>query len=265
MAVVVAAPVLAACDTTTATPPATGSGHGTAHTPAATEPARPLKLALKLPGTLPSQALTQGATVPDTSGAGHDGTVQTSPTGGVSLQPISGRTGTTNAVQFLDPCTAGATCPKAIIEVPDSPAFVPGPADFAFGADVMLTNAQTSDGSNVVQKGFSTGGGSQWKLQVDHTAGAPSCIVVGTTADTRYVAWASTSIADGAWHEVRCSRTGETLTILVDGVQRGKAQLPAGLEVRPQGPVRIGGKNLRPTNDQYFGAVSDVYYGTYLP
>jgi hypothetical protein len=47
--------------------------------------------------------------------------------------------------------------------------------------------------------------------------------------------------------------------ISVDGVEHGSKALPEGLDISPEGPVRIGGKNLKPDNDQYFGTLDDVY------
>lgn len=203
-----------------------------------------------LTGPLPA-----GTVIPDTSGRDHDGLVMTS-SKPVALQAT--QIADEAAIQFPKRCTRG-TCAKAVIEVPSSIDLIPGVLDFAWGARVFLKANQTSEGSNILQKGFASGGGAEWKLQVDGVKGHPSCTLVGRGDSVKHLATSRVTIADGKWHDVVCQRMGETLTIEVDGVVRGETKVAADLVVSPQGDVRVGGKNVKEDNDQYSGAISAVF------
>jgi hypothetical protein len=146
--------------------------------------------------------------------------------------------------------------------VDGNPALDPGPRDYEWGASVLLKADETSEGSNIVQKGFSVGGGSQWKLQVDGNNGHPSCVVVGEGETTIHEVYADVTIADSAWHDVSCRRAGAKLVITVDGAKGKSTSIPKDLTISPAGPMRIGGKSLKPNNDQYFGTLDDVYVST---
>lgn len=176
------------------------------------------------------------------------------------LELVSGVGGDSDvALQFPAPCL-DAGCPAAVVEVPDSAAFSPGVRDFSFGATLRMVTVGAANGSNIVQKGFSTGGRGQWKLQVDGERGHPSCVLVGVGQERGlYRTTADVSVADGAWHDVECRRTGTLLTVRVDGREHGDTELPEVFVVQPPGPVRVGGKNLKAGNDQFFGAVDDVF------
>jgi|SRR3954454_19502857 hypothetical protein len=163
--------------------------------------------------------------------------------------------GTGRAAQFP---TASAA--RAILEGADDPRLDPGARPFRWGATVRLAATGTSAGQNVVQKG-TAGTGSQWKLQVDGSAGRPGCVLVG--AGRWYVATASVSVADGRWHGVVCTRTASTLVTTVDGVVRGRVRVPGSVAVSNAAPLRVGGKGVGRSNDQYRGAVDDVFYDRY--
>jgi len=154
----------------------------------------------------------------------------------------------------------GGAGTRAILQGSDDARLDPGNRPFRWGATVRLRTAETTSGGNVVQKG-NAGTGSQWKLQVDGRAGRPSCVLVGQ--GHWYVAVARVSIADGGWHAVTCTRSASTLTTTVDGVVRARVRVPGGLSVINSAPLRVGGKGLGGNNDQYRGAVDDVFYDWY--
>jgi hypothetical protein len=162
------------------------------------------------------------------------------------------------AVRFPPPCPqyGDPTCPRAILET--SFASNPGTGPLRYGATVQLTASETSSGENVLQKGFSHGH-SQFKLQVDGAGGQPSCVLVGTSSPQIYVVTANVSVADGQWHTVECVRTGGSLTVFVDGADSGQAGIPAELSIVNNDPLRIGGKGISPNNDQFHGALDDVF------
>jgi hypothetical protein len=179
------------------------------------------------------------------------------------LRLVSGRNKLGHGVAFpaLCPPSVTETCPKAIIQVDDDADLDPGPAEYEWGASILVKADETSKGSNIVQKGFSVGGGSQWKLQVDGVKGHPSCVVVGQGESTIHEVYADVSIADGTWHDVSCRRDAGKLVISVDGSRKSVA-IPPDLTISPAGPMRIGGKSLKPNNDQFFGTLDDVYVST---
>jgi hypothetical protein len=149
-------------------------------------------------------------------------------------------------------------CPRAILESdPSVEEFNPGTRSMRYGASVLMTAADTGDGANVVQKGYSTGGVTQLKLQVDGRAGHPSCVVASKTQIYRVIA--PVTVADGRWHALACTRTSTNLSISVDGAPRGRVPVPADVSIVNSEPLRIGGKNLSSNNDQYAGLLDDVF------
>jgi hypothetical protein len=189
----------------------------------------------------------------DVSGHGHTLSV-VSGHGGV-VRPVVHGPG--SALAFPPHCLDPA-CPHVALQAPSSADLNPGVRDLAYGADVLLPPAQTSTGQNIVQKGYSTSS-SQWKLQIDGTAGRPSCVLVDDKRPAIRIATSSVSAADGHWHAVACQRTGSTLAVLVDGVVRGSTALPAKLTVANARPLSIGGKGAFADNDQFNGALDNVW------
>jgi len=162
------------------------------------------------------------------------------------------------AVRFPERCTASpSSCPRAILEGARVDALNPGTRPVRYGASVRMTSADTSAGANVLQKGFSVGGATQYKLQVDGSAGRPSCVIASPTRIYRIVA--GISVSDGRWHAVACLRSGAKLGITIDGVARGSTSVPAGLSIANSEPLRVGGKGVNPGNDQFAGQIDDVF------
>jgi hypothetical protein len=73
------------------------------------------------------------------------------------------------------------------------------------------------------------------------------------------IATSAVSVADGRWHALACRRTGSTLTVFVDGAPRGSATVPAKLSVTNDRPLSIGGKGAFADNDQFNGALDNVW------
>jgi hypothetical protein len=189
----------------------------------------------------------------DASGNGHR--LSTHTRDGATLGTIARGTG--QAIVFPPACTA-PRCPRAILATPSSPALNPGTAPVRFGATVRLDPGQTSDGQNILQKGYSSTGG-QYKLQVDKQPGKPSCAMTSEGSHSIHLAHSDVTIADGTWHILECRRAGTALSILVDGAVRGTATVPAGLSVDNTAPLTLGGKGLSDDNDQFHGALDDAW------
>ncbi|GAA3279858.1 hypothetical protein GCM10020218_031710 [Dactylosporangium vinaceum] len=164
------------------------------------------------------------------------------------------------AVRFPGRCEhyGAESCERAILQSGPAEFLNPHRGSFTFGASLLVQPNETSKGANVVQKGFSVGD-SQFKLQVDGEAGQPSCVIVGTSSATIYVALASRSVADGRWHRVACSRSNSLLTVSVDGAEAGRATIPSSLSISNSDPLCIGGKGTSANNDQFIGVIDDVF------
>jgi hypothetical protein len=194
----------------------------------------------------------RAAVVPDDSGHGH--TMRMVSRNGGTIRPVPHGSGF--GMQFPRKCS-GSACPKAVLQSPHSADLNPGTRPIAFGAAVRLARSQTSTGQNLLQKGYSASG-SQYKLQIDGSAGRPSCVLVGTRTGIKLVR-SSVSVADGIWHAVYCVRVGTVFRIVVDGRVRGTIRVASGLSVANSRPLSIGGKGVYPDNDQFHGALDDVF------
>jgi hypothetical protein len=163
------------------------------------------------------------------------------------------------ALAFPERCTLPQerNCPRAILEGRRDDSLNPGTRPLQYGASIRMTPDDLADGANVLQKGFSVGGVSQFKLQVDHLQGRPSCVVA--TRSRIYRAEPRLDIADGTWHDVACSRTAKRLAITVDGVERAAVPIPATVSIANAEPLRIGGKSPNKGNDQYAGEIDNVF------
>lgn len=165
------------------------------------------------------------------------------------------------AVDFPPPCDlAPQMCPRVILETDPAPGLNPDMRDVSWGARVMLEPGRTTDGENVVQKGYSILG-TQFKLQVDHYAGLASCVLAGTIGEAHhiYVAKWNETVADGQWHSLDCVRRNGGLSLFVDGTVRRSLPVPPDLSIVNPDPLRLGGKGLGPWNDQFHGRLDDVY------
>lgn len=189
----------------------------------------------------------------DTSGYGHTLRRRTGE-GGTTRSVVHGRG---LALAFPPKCT-GVTCPTVVLQTGSAPTLNPGTAKISFGASVLMLANQTDAGENVLQKGYSATGG-QYKLQVDGTAGRPSCVMVDSRRSLIRLVRSPVTVADGAWHRIECRRYGTNLGIIVDAAVRGIITIPATLSVSNTGPLSIGGKGAYPDNDQFHGVVDDVW------
>jgi hypothetical protein len=162
------------------------------------------------------------------------------------------------AVRFPPRCRVygDLRCPRVVLESSGVPN--PGSSPVRFGAAVLMTADDTAVGENLLQKGFAHGHG-QFKLQVDGAAGLPSCVLVGSRFSRIYMVTAGVSVADGQWHAIECVRTESEFSVAVDGVTLRRIQVPSSLSIVNSDPLRIGGKGLSPNNDQFHGAIDDVF------
>jgi Concanavalin A-like lectin/glucanases superfamily len=187
--------------------------------------------------------------------------------GGFPLRPLGQNGGVLTlvpegdglAVRYPDRCPLPSErrCARAILEGEPSDELNPGTRPIRYGASILMTQADLADGANVVQKGYSVGGVSEYKLQVDHEQGHPSCVLAGRSRVYRVEPLVD--VADGRWHELTCVRTADRLTISVDGAETAAVTVPPGLSIANAEPLRIGGKGPGAGNDQYAGELDNVF------
>jgi hypothetical protein len=192
----------------------------------------------------------------------------TDASGGHELRPLGQNGGTLSlvpqglglAVEYPQRCTLvrERDCPRAILEGWRDDDLNPGIRRMQYGASVLMTHTDLADGANVVQKGYSVGGVSQFKLQVDHRQGHPSCVITGNRSRI-YRAEPRLDVADGTWHDLTCIRSSARLTTVVDGVARAWVALPVGLSIANAEPLRVGGKGPGRGNDQFAGEIDNVF------
>jgi hypothetical protein len=188
--------------------------------------------------------------------------------GAHELRPIGQNGGTLSlvpqglglAVAYPSRCTLAREreCPRAILEGYRDDSLNPGARQLQYGASVLMTHADLSDGANVMQKGYSVGGVSQFKLQVDHRQGHPSCVIAGQRARI-YRAEPLIDVADGMWHDLRCTRSANRLVLSVDGIDRAAIAVPPNLSIANAEPLRVGGKGANKGNDQFAGEIDNVF------
>jgi hypothetical protein len=195
----------------------------------------------------------RSSSILDESGHGH--TLKLISGHGGSVRPVVHGPGT--ALAFPAKCS-GHVCPHVALQSPSSADLNPGTRDIAYGADVLLLPGQTSKGQNIVQKGYSKTS-SQWKLQIDGAGGRPSCVLVDDRKPTIRIVTSSVTVADGTWPAVQCRRAGNALVVSVDGVARGGVKVPARLSVTNNRPLSIGAKGAYDDNDQFNGALDNVW------
>lgn len=194
-----------------------------------------------------------GGTVFDETGNGH--TLRTRAGHGGRTRTV--KHGPGKALAFPRKC-AKRKCARVVLQASSVADLNPGTAPINFGASVRLSRKQTTEGQNVVQKGYSAGG-SQYKLQIDGAAGKPSCAMVGDLSPRIYRVKSSVTVADRRWHTVECRRVGTLLGIFVDGVPRGAVTIPKDLSVANAAPLSLGGKGGFQNNDQFQGTLDDVW------
>ena len=143
--------------------------------------------------------------------------------------------------------------PAHIITVPDSSLLDPGNRDYS----VTIRLRTKYHFGNIVQKGQATVAGGNWKFQIPN--GVVQCLFRGSAGSI--IVSAHHRINDGAWHTVRCDRTANRVSMVVDGVGEAYRNGATGT-ISNTWPVTIGGKpNCDQVNvgcDYYAGDLDKV-------
>ena len=151
--------------------------------------------------------------------------------------------------------------PERVIQVPDSAALDAGGDTFTVEVRYRTSNSF----GNVLQKGQSGSVGGQWKIQ--QPGGYPSCLFKRRTDNVDYqIATQSTvDFSVGGWHTLKCVRSGNNVTMFVDGVYNSQKNAAAGVTIGTIAntvPLTIGGKincdQVTTTCDYFTGNIDYV-------
>jgi len=182
------------------------------------------------------------ATMVDSSGLGHDGTI--SPDVVLGVPGVSG-----TGYEF--------TGSNPIVRVPDpSGTLNPGPSPLTISVYLKVPATLTAGDYNVVQKGQATATGGAYKLEIfgkttSTKFGYPSCAFNSPGAKQRV--YGPRAINDGAWHLVQCHLTADKVYATVDSAS-GKALNRTVGSIANTVDLTLGGK---PNNTHYFNGIAD--------
>jgi hypothetical protein len=149
--------------------------------------------------------------------------------------------------RFPKPPATPPAHPEHLVTVPDSPSLDPGSADY--GIEIRYRTSDVGS-ENLIQKGQGTTAGGQVKLQLQD--GEPQCFFRDSSGRT-VGAKGTASLANGAWHVLRCTRTTRALDLYVDHVRIAHRSGVTG-RLDNGYPLSIGGKSR-------CGKVSCDYFG----
>ena len=183
-----------------------------------------------------------GTTAHDSSGHGHDGTVNGTVTLGVP--------GEVN--------TAFSFVPKSNVIVPNASDLIPGTANITISYWMKATKAPTVGDYDMFTKGDANTSGGQIKLEVQQN-GQASCAFRGSQGERQLQA--GPNVIDGQWHHVICQRVGTQIIETVDGASTSVTNATGAITVTAE--IRLGSHlGSRPLGggDFYNGVLDEVSY-----
>jgi hypothetical protein len=132
--------------------------------------------------------------------------------------------------------------------------FSPGDLEFAFGAVIRTTSVPTGTNPNVIQGGMGNDPG-QYKIALQPgNGGSAACVLIGKSANLLFKS-PVTGIANGAWHEIICSRQAGSVSISVDGKISTYSLSPGTIRLTTGRPFLVASKGATTTKgDQVIGA-----------
>lgn len=185
---------------------------------------------------------TSGTTARDSSGHGHDGSIN----GTVTLG-VPGEVNT--AYRFV---------PKSNVIIPNASDLIPGTANITISFWLKATTKPTTGDYDMFTKGDADTKGGQIKLEVQQN-GQASCAFRGSSGEKQLQA--GPNVVDGQWHHVICQRAGSQIIETVDGANFSVTKATGAITVTAE--IRLGSHlGARPLGggDWYSGALDEVSY-----
>lgn len=148
--------------------------------------------------------------------------------------------------------------------VPDSDTLDPGPADFSFGATLVMTTAPAvGETYDVLRKGLTTTKGGEYKLEIVRSSqgiAKARCVVKDATKVSVGIQGAS-NLSDGKPHTVTCSRVGNSVVVRVDSLAPRTKTVAALGSVSNASKLALGAKaeaTAKTGFDWYLGTILDA-------
>jgi hypothetical protein len=142
----------------------------------------------------------RGATMTDSSGRGHTGTLH---------HVAVGRSGVSGTGY-------GFSGKPSYITVPSSGDFSPGNGNFQFSVNVRFAAVPSASvvDFDLLRRGTSSASGGSYKLEILRS-GRAFCDYRGSSGEVAVSS--GPNLADNRWHKITCARAGNSVTLTVDG------------------------------------------------
>jgi hypothetical protein len=148
------------------------------------------------------------------------------------------------------------------IVVGDDPSLDPGDSPFTVSVHVRFTEIPTAaigGDYDLVRKGLGDTSGRHWKVEVVPTSNGHQtialCKMKGSVGAAR-VKGAPSTLDDGTWHEITCSKDDSGVTLTVDGTSYASDDVIG--SITNSAPLTIGAKDIG--GDWYDGDMDDVSF-----
>jgi len=192
-------------------------------------------------------------------GGGHASWLFNEASGSTATDSAGDHDGTSSKVALGQPGHEGTSYGfngvDSIVRVPSSPDLNPGTSDIAFGAWVNFTTLPPEQTWDIVRKGISGDEGGYYKLELFTGSGGARarCYFRDENGTSKSVVKGS-SLSDGRWHQITCSKTDDRVTATVDGSSSSN-EVDLG-RIANDSVVTIGGK---PTGgDAFKGRIDEA-------
>jgi hypothetical protein len=146
------------------------------------------------------------------------------------------------------------------IVVNDDPSLDPGSAPFSVTVHVRFTEIPTAEiggDFDLIRKGLGSTSGGDWKVEIVPTSNGQQtmglCHVQGS-AGVAEAKGAPSTLDDGTWHELSCSKDDDGVTLTVDGTSYVTDDVVG--SIANSAPLTVGAKSIG--GDWYDGDMDDV-------
>lgn len=180
-----------------------------------------------------------------------------------AFDAVGGNTGTIHNATLGVPGFAGTAYrfdgKSAYVDVPSAAALNPGNAPIQFTVHMRYTvtpgNTSTTD-YDVLRKGTSSDSAQFYKLEIRHDNRAVCRFVGSNTTKTGILIHTGPVLNDGQWHTLTCAKTGNQISLTVDGRTFTKNAVVG--SIANSGPVTLGAKPGTRFSDFYNGDLDEV-------
>jgi hypothetical protein len=145
------------------------------------------------------------------------------------------------------------------VTIADNPSLNPGSDTFAATVRVKFTVMPTDavGDYDLIRKGLASTQGGYWKVEIypnsSNTKAQGLCQMKGSS-DAIKIVGSPTSLNDGTWHTITCTKTSSSVTLTVDGTSYSETVTIG--SIANSEPLTLGAKNIG--EDWYTGDMDEV-------